>query len=99
MRFVKNFRMRRMDKHAYGEVFERRHSTSSRVTRSSGTDPQFRQSYNEDLMIPDFIQWENEVHPSVYPCDDFLRAAGIFDYFYKLISNAGLENFVKIELP
>ena len=62
-----------MDKHAYGEVFERRHSTSSRVTRSSSTDPQF----SEDLMTPDFIQRENEVHPLVYPCDDFLRAVGI----------------------
>ena len=60
---------------------------------------QFKQSYNEDLMTPNFLEQEYEVHPTIYPCKYFLRAAGIYDEFYKLISNAGLGDFVANEQP
>ena len=29
-----------------------------------------------------------------WPCDDFLRAAGIYDDFYSLADNAGLTDFL-----
>ena len=50
-------------------------------------------------MTPNFLEQEDKVHPTIYPCDDFLKAAGIYDDFYKLISNAGLGDFVANEQP
>ena len=35
-----------------------------------------------------------EVRPCEWPCDDFLRAAGIYDDFYELAENAGLTDFL-----
>ena len=35
-----------------------------------------------------------EVRPCEWPCDDFLRAAGIYDDFYELV-NAGLTDFLR----
>ena len=35
-----------------------------------------------------------EVRPCEWPCDDFLRAAGIHDDFYSLVDNAGLTDFL-----
>ena len=35
-----------------------------------------------------------EVRPCEWPCDDFLRAAGIYDDFYELAENAGLTAFL-----
>ena len=35
-----------------------------------------------------------EVRPCEWPCDDFLRAAGIYDDFYSLVDNAGLTDFL-----
>ena len=35
-----------------------------------------------------------EVRPCEWPCDDFLRAAGIYDDFYSLANNAGLTDFL-----
>ena len=45
------------------------------------------------------VEREEPVYPSVFPCKDFLRAAGILEDFNELISNAGLEHFVANELP
>ena len=36
-----------------------------------------------------------EVRPCEWPCDDFLRAAGIYDDFYELAENAGLTDFLR----
>ena len=35
-----------------------------------------------------------EVRPCEWPCDEFLRAAGIHDDFYSLADNAGLTDFL-----
>ena len=35
-----------------------------------------------------------EVRPCEWPCDEFLREAGIYEDFYYLAENAGLTNFL-----
>ena len=35
-----------------------------------------------------------EVRPREWPCDDFLREAGIYEGFYRLAKNAGLTDFL-----
>ena len=35
-----------------------------------------------------------KVWPCEWPCDNFLRAAGIYDDFYELAENAGLTAFL-----
>jgi hypothetical protein len=40
------------------------------------------------------VHREEGVFPSIYPCSEFMRAAGIMQDFQTLISNAGLEHFV-----
>ena len=39
-----------------------------------------------------------EVRPCEWPCDDFLRAAGIHDDFYSLADDAGLTDFLHDQL-
>ena len=40
------------------------------------------------------VNREDAVFPSIYPCSNFMTAAGILQDFNTLISNAGLEDFV-----
>jgi hypothetical protein len=40
------------------------------------------------------VHREEGVFPSIYPCSEFMRGAGILQDFQTLISNAGLEHFV-----
>ena len=40
------------------------------------------------------VHREGGVFPSVYPCPEFMGAAGILLDFQTLISNAGLEDFI-----
>ena len=40
------------------------------------------------------VHHEEGVFPSIYPCPEFMNAAGILQDFQNLISNAGLEYFV-----
>jgi hypothetical protein len=40
------------------------------------------------------VHHEEGVFPSIYPCSEFMRAAGILQDFQTIISNAGLEHFV-----
>ena len=35
-----------------------------------------------------------EVRPCEWPCNNFLREAGIYEDFYSLIENAGLNDFL-----
>ena len=35
-----------------------------------------------------------EVRPCEWPCDEFLREAGIYEDFYYLAENAGLTDFL-----
>ena len=48
-----------------------------------------------DLVVGDVMEVNHEdyVHSAVYPCQNFMTAAGILQDFNTLISNAGLENF------
>ena len=45
------------------------------------------------------VHREYVVFPSIYPCSEFMSAAGILQDFQTLISNAGLEHFVEDEPP
>ena len=40
------------------------------------------------------VHREEGVFPSLYPCLEFMRAAGILQDFQTLVSNAGLEHFI-----
>ena len=52
-----------------------------------------------DLMVPEPMKVHREegVFPSIYPCPEFMRAAGIFHDFQTMITNVGLEHFVEEE--
>ena len=52
-----------------------------------------------DLMVPEQmkVHCEKGVFPSIYPCHEFMRAAGILQDFQTLIVNVGLEHFVEGE--
>ena len=45
------------------------------------------------------IHRKDGVFPSIYPCPEFMSAAGILQDFQTLTSNAGLEHFVGDEPP
>ena len=84
-----------MDKHTFGEIFERQTPPSSRETRSSRSKAQFRQSYKEDLIAPKIGDEEDDgvAHPSIFPCTQFMQDVGIYDDFVKLVDNVGLLEF------
>ena len=54
-----------------------------------------------DLEVKEFmtVHREEGVFPSLYPCSEFMNAAGILQDFRTLVSNAGLENFINDEPP
>ena len=56
--------------------------SSSRSSKDKQSEEEERPKYN----LPRIA----EVRPCEWPCDDFLRAAGIYDDFYELAENAGL---------
>ena len=39
-----------------------------------------------------------EVRPCEWPCDEFLREAGIYEDFYYLVEDAGLTDFLHDQL-
>jgi hypothetical protein len=45
------------------------------------------------------VHREERVFPSIYPCSEFMNAAGILQDFQTLLSNAGLEHFIEGEPP
>ena len=52
-----------------------------------------------NLVVGDVMEVnrEDSMHSAVYPCQNFMTAAGILQDFNTLISNAGLENFTSGE--
>ena len=77
--------------HFYFEVaknFRNFHKKMKRFLRgsSSRSSKDKRPKYN--------LPRTAEVRPCEWPCDDFLRAAGIYDDFYELAENAGLTDFL-----
>src|SRR3954471_19995378 len=43
------------------------------------------------------VRREESIFPSLYPCNQFMREAGVLEDFNLLLSNAGLEHFVSDE--
>src|SRR3954469_25594000 len=85
-----------MDHHTFGEIFESDAPRRARLPRSSNSS---RPSYNEDLITPRFGDEgdEGDAHPSTFPCQTFLRAAGILNDFMALIERDGLTSFMQDE--
>ena len=54
-----------------------------------------KEKQNEEAKKPKYnLPRITEVWLCEWPCDDFLRAAGIYDDFYELAENAGLTVFL-----
>src|SRR3954468_1701212 len=85
-----------MDNHTFGEIFEGDAPRRTSLPRSSTS---VRTSYNEDLITPRFGDEgdEADAHPSAFPCQTFLRAAGILDDFMTLVQRAGLTSLMQDE--
>ena len=90
-----------MPKFNLGGIFKKKEPSSRRETRGSSSNTPMRPSYNEDLEPLGVIVLarESDVRSSVYPCYEFLRAAGIRDEFTSLVTNARLTNIVLVERP
>ena len=52
-----------------------------------------------ELMVhePMKVHREEAIFPSIYPCHEFMRTAGILQDFQTMVTNAGLEHFVEGE--
>ena len=61
--------------------------SSSRSSKDKQSEEEERPKYN--------LPRTADVRPCEWPCDDFLRAAGIYDDFYELAENAGLTDFLR----
>src|SRR3954469_18262792 len=83
-----------MDHHTFGEIFESDAPRRKRLPRSSTSS---RPSYNEDLITPRFGDEgdEGDAHPSTFPCQTFLRAAGILNDFMTLVQRDGLTSYMQ----
>ena len=57
----------------------------------SSKDKQNEENKNPKYNLPRIA----EVRPCEWPCDEFLRAAGIYDDFYYFAENAGLTDFLR----
>ena len=67
-----------------------------RFVRISEMEANVHQLIQHELEVDEvmMVHREEGVFPSLYPCSEFMRAAGILHDFQTLISNAGLEHFV-----
>ena len=45
------------------------------------------------------VHREENVFPSIYPCQEFMRVTGILQDFRTLVYNAGLKIFINDEPP
>ena len=102
MRFVENFqKKKKMPKFNLGGIFKKKEPSSRQEMRGSSSNAPMRPSYNEDLELLGVIVLarETDVRSSVYPCYEFLQAAGIRDEFTSLVTNASLTNIVLVEWP
>ena len=64
--------------------------SSSRSSKDKQSEENKKPKYN--------LPRTAEVRPCEWPCDEFLRAAGIHDDFYSLADNAGLTDFLHDQL-
>ena len=75
----------------FSEIFRKKmkrflRGSSSRSSKDKQSEENKKPKYN--------LPRTAEVRPCEWPCDDFLRAAGIHDDFYYLAENAGLTDFL-----
>ena len=61
--------------------------SSSRSSKDKQSEENKKPKYN--------LPRTSEVRPCEWPCDEFLRAAGIYEDFYYLAENAGLIDFLR----
>src|SRR4051812_22920877 len=73
-----------------GWLGKKKPERSDRVTRAAASPSAVRVSYNEDHVPLELLEDTNLACAMMYPCDDFLTAAGIKEEFYGLCANAGL---------
>ena len=60
--------------------------SSSRSSKDKQSEDDKKPKYN--------LPRTAEVRPCAWPCDEFLKAAGIYDDFYHLAENAGFTDFL-----
>ena len=59
-------------------------------------EPKLEDKESEENKKPKYnLPRTAEVLPCEWPCDEFLRAAGIYDDFYYLAENVGLVDFLR----
>src|SRR3954470_481415 len=75
---------------AKGWLEKRKPTHSDRVTRASASPSTARVSYNEDHVPLELLEDTSQARAMTFPCDEFLKAAGIKEEFYNLCANAGL---------
>src|SRR3954464_7511181 len=75
---------------AKGWLGKKKPERSDRVTRVAASPSAVRVSYNEDHVPLELLEYTSLSCAMMYPCDDFLTAAGIKEEFYGLCANAGL---------
>ena len=59
-------------------------------SRQGSKDKQAKEKEKANYNLPRIA----EVRPCEWPCDNFLREAGIYEDFYSLVENAGLTDFL-----
>ena len=74
---------------AKGWLGKKRPEPTDRLTRAAASPSAVRVSYNEDHVPLEMLEETNPACAMMYPCDDFLEAAGIKEDFYCLCANAG----------
>ena len=79
---------------AKGWLEKKKPARSDRVTRAAASPSTARVSYNEDHVPLELLEDTNPARAMMFPCDEFLEAAGIKDEFYNLCANAGLTRLV-----
>src|SRR3954463_5989759 len=75
---------------AKGWLGNKRPERSDRVTRAAASPSAARVSYNENHVPLELLEDTIPACEMMYPCNDFLEAAGIKEEFYGLCANAGL---------
>ena len=79
---------------AKGWLEKRRPAHSDRVTRAAASPSTARVSYNEDHVPLELLEDTSPARAMTFPCDEFMKAAGIKDEFYNLCANADLTRLV-----
>src|SRR3954471_24648851 len=75
---------------AKGWLGKKRPERSDRITRAAASPSAARVRYNEDHVPLELLVDTSPACAMLYPCDEFLEAAGIKEDFYGLCANAGL---------